>query len=56
MPEHGLHRIIDIVTGVQPRELIFDSYSAASHWLERYAVSAEYKQQHYRIVPMVKVA
>lgn len=43
-------RIIDVITGVQPRELIFSSRSAAERWLANYGVSQDYKDAHYRIV------
>lgn len=47
------HQVIDIVTGVRPRELIFSSRDAAQRWLDSYQVSDAYKEQHYRIVPMM---
>lgn len=46
------HRIINVVTGVRPRELIFESRESAETWLSSYGVSEEYKQLHYRIVPV----
>ena len=55
MVEDRPHQIVHIGTGVRPRELQFPSHGAAQHWLDHYGVSAEYKQQNYRIVPMEQV-
>lgn len=45
------HQIIDVVTGVRPSELRFESETEARTWLESYGVTQQYKDEHYRIVP-----
>lgn len=49
------HQIIDVVTGVKPFELRFESEDAARVWLASYGVSESYKQEHYQIIPITSI-
>ena len=46
------HRIIHVGASTAPSELRFESEDAAWKWLEAYLVSASYKAENYRVVPI----